>query len=340
MRPAVRVAARPCLVTLTRMAVGFVGLCLAMQLPASAAPSARAKTALVPFEASPFPYDGRPLPGQDKPFFDVEQDGRRGHTSPRGGIYWEDATYSDRRVLLHIPRGFDPRRPALMIVYLHGNLATLERDVVGRQRVPWQVAQSGLNAMLVVPQLAVDALDSTAGKFYEEGAFRRFVEEACVKLARLHGNPRAHTAIDALPVVLVAYSGGYVPAAWSMHHGGIGDRLRGVILLDAPYGDFDKFADWIAARESAFFLSAYSRSAREENATLQRLLTERSIDFATTLPATLAPGSVTFFATGEEVVHNDFVSRAWVDDPLRELLAKIPGYARTARPVGRTRRQP
>lgn len=110
-----------------------------MHGPAAAAP---AKTEFVAFEASPFPYDGQP-PGQDRPFFDVEKDGRRGHTSPRGGIYWEDATYSDRRALLHIPRGYNTALPAVMIVYFHGNGATLERDVQRRQQVPRQVANPG-----------------------------------------------------------------------------------------------------------------------------------------------------------------------------------------------------
>jgi hypothetical protein len=299
--------------------------------PTTAAPTASAKTVLVAFDASPFPYSGTP-PGQDKPFFDVEQDGRRGHTSARGGIYWEDTTYSDRRALLHIPRGFDPARPAVMVVFFHGNQATLERDVDRRQQVPRQVAQSGLNAVLVAPQFAVDALDSSAGRFYGPGAFRLFVEEAGTRLAKLHGGGgrRAKAVIEALPVILVAYSGGYAPAAWSAHHGGIGDRLRGIILLDALYAGLDKFGDWIAARESAFFLSAYSRSAREENLALRRLLTERGIGFGASLPSSsLAPGSVTFLATADEVEHQDFVTKAWVDDPLRAVLAKVPGFPRS-----------
>ena len=65
---------------------------------------------------------------------------------------------------------------------------------------------------------------------------------------------RAAGAFDALPVVIVAYSGGYYPTRWALHHGGIGDRLRGIILLDALYSDYDKFANWIAARESRLLL--------------------------------------------------------------------------------------
>jgi hypothetical protein len=319
------------------MSAAIMSVSLGMQGPASAAASRTAKLKLVAFKASPFPYEGLP-PGRDKPFFDTEKDGRRGHTARGGNIYWEDTTYSDRRALLFIPKGFDPARPGLIVVYFHGNQAALERDVWRRQQVPRQVAQSGLNAVLVAPQFAVDALDSSAGQFWEPGAFRRYLEEAAEHLARLSGNPWGSAQFDALGVVIVAYSGGYFPTAWAMHHGGVGDRLRGVIMLDALYGEFDTYLRWIEKRESAFFLSAYSRSVREENASFQKLLAERNIDFATAMPGKLAPGSVTFLATGEEVAHNDFVTKAWVDDPLKEVLAKIQGFPRTPPPKPMQRR--
>ena len=100
-------ASAVCRRLLARLMLATVAMSLAMPNPARAAQTTSARTELVAFDTSPFPYSGQP-PGQDKPFFDVEKDGRRGHTSPRGGIYWEDTTYSDRRVLLHIPSGFDP----------------------------------------------------------------------------------------------------------------------------------------------------------------------------------------------------------------------------------------
>jgi hypothetical protein len=305
---------------------------MAMDLPSSAkaAQSMTGRTELIAFDASPFPYSGQP-PGQDKPFFDVEKDGRRGHTSPRGGIYWEDATYSDRRVLLHIPRGFNAALPGVMIVFFHGNMANLEGVVNGQQRVPGQVSGSGLNAVLVAPQLAVDAADSSAGRFYEADHFRRFVEEAGARLAKLHGDRRARAAIESLPVIIVAYSGGYAPTAWSVHHGGIGERMRGIILLDALYAEADKFASWLQRREGAFFFSAYTRSARDENLVLQRLLTDRRIAFTTTLPQRLGPGRVVFLATPDDVQHGEFVTKAWVDDPLRDILARIPNYPRTSK---------
>src|SRR5262245_57782169 len=166
------------------------------------APMPAAKTQLVPFDTTPFPYSG-PVPDKGVTFLDVVNGERRGHTSLRGGVYWEDVTYSDKRVLLFIPRGFDIRRPALMVVFFHGNLATLTRDVRNRQQIPRQVEQSGLNAVLVAPQFAVDALDSSSGRFWEPGVFAKFLDEAVVKLASLHGDALARTAFERAPVVKI-----------------------------------------------------------------------------------------------------------------------------------------
>ena len=52
------------------------------------------------------------------------------------------------------------------------------RDVSDRQQTPQQVAQSHLNAVLLAPQMAVDALNSSAGNFWRPGAFAQFLDEA------------------------------------------------------------------------------------------------------------------------------------------------------------------
>jgi len=326
----------------TFAAVALAGLLLSgsmevMSAPApkrELAPLSAAKTALVPFETSPFPYRGE-LPGNNRPFLDVVDGERLGHYSGRGGgTYWEDETYSDRRVLLHIPKGFDPRRPALMVVFFHGNEATLARDVRGRQAVPRQVAESGLNAVLVAPQFAVNALDSSAGRFWEPGVFAQFVGEAGERLTQLYGDGRARGTFHGAPVVIVAYSGGYQPAAFVLQGGRVDDRLRGLVLFDALYGEIDKFADWLGRRPPAFFVSAYGKAAREENVTLQRLLVARGVRYRSTLPGSLARGSVAFIAADDEVKHNDFMTEAWVDDPLKLVLRRIAGFSRAGIATG------
>ena len=289
-------------------------------------PPKEAKTQLVAFNASPFPYRGL-IPGTGKQFLDARDGPRRGHTNLRGDIHWEDPTYSDRRSLLYLPPGFDPVRPVLIVLYLHGNGATLERDVVVRQAVPRQVAESGLNIALVAPQLAVDAGDSSAGNFWRGGHFAKYIDEAAERLMRLSGDRRAGRALNLAPVVIVAYSGGYLSAAYALERGGANHRIKGVILMDALYGEEDKFAAWFAARRrQVFLLSAYTDSTREENATLQDLLAKKRIPFTRSLPRTLSPGTAAFVAGGGLDMHGDFVTHAWQPDPLEKALSMIPGY--------------
>ena len=289
------------------------------------------KAALVAFDSAPFPYRGM-VPSEDPdqddmPFLDAKDGDRRGHTSPRGGIYWEDQTYSDPRSLLYIPPGFDRKKPAAIVVFLHGNLAMLGRDVVERQAVPRQLNESNLNAVLVAPQLAIDALDSSAGGFWQPGGFARYLKEADQKLAKLdRAQPQDFAK---MPVILIAYSGGYLPAAYAMQVGGAGKRLKGVVLLDAVYDEADKFAQWIEDHQSsAFFFSAFTASSAEGNGAVQDQLMNQGIQFTNDPPRCLKSGSVVFLDTGEGPEHNDFVSHAWTDEPLRWILDRIPRYPR------------
>ena len=145
-------------------------------------------TKLVEFGSAPFPFEGR--------------------------------SYRDNKILLHIPKGFDPRRPAVMVLFFHGHRATLERDVRDRQQVPAQISASGMNAVLVAPQFAFDAPDSSVGRFSQPGAVARFVSEAAEKLAQLDGDPLSAKVFANMQIVIFGYSGGFMPTAYSLYSGG------------------------------------------------------------------------------------------------------------------------
>jgi hypothetical protein len=283
--------------------------------------------AFAEFKTSAFPYRGAIPADADtkeraKPFLDVNADGRLGHTSPRGGLLWEDTTYNDRHVLLAAGPNFDPSQPGVIVVYFHGNQSILARDVVDRQQTVRQLAQSNLNAVMVAPQLAVDAPDSSAGNFWRPGAFAQFLDEAAGKLAEQYPGTSRWT-FQRMPVIVVAYSGGYMAAAYSLVEGGAGDRVRGVALLDALYGEVDKFARWIeSSRGGAFFVSAYSTSTREQNAALRTQLQRAGVAVENRLPDSLGPGVVAFVDSGD-VNHDSFVNVAWTGDPLSAVLSRV-----------------
>ena len=144
----------------------------------------------------------------------------------------------------------------------------------------------------------------------------------------MHGDPGAVRAFASMPVVIVAYSGGYMTAASCIRHGGMGERVRGVVLLDALYGDIDTFAGWISSRQKAFFLSAYANSTRAHNAELEEILKGRDVAYKTKLQGPLRGGSVTFISTDPETEHRDFVTHAWTHHPVKDLLQRLRSEAR------------
>jgi hypothetical protein len=280
------------------------------------------QTALVGLKSSAFPYFGN-NPRSDEPFLNIIKGERRGHRSYSGRVYWQDETYNDNRVLMHVPETFDIRKPGVIVVFFHGNGATLERDVRDRQLVPRQVSESGVNAVLLAPQLAVDAADSSAGKFWQPGGLKHFVDESANHLAKLYGDPSAAKTFANMPVILVGYSGGFLPTAWSLEVGGLGNRVRGVVLLDAVYGELDKFASWIASNRSGVFVSSYTRYTQRHDQDLMRMLRDKGIGISEDMDRPLRPGSVVFVRTPDGVTHRDYVTHAWTDRPLKEVLVKM-----------------
>jgi hypothetical protein len=319
--PAKQAAKEPRLRPPVRLA-SLEGAAPAVQsIPSHIPSNASALTSLVNFETAPFPYHGS-MPQSGRPFLNAGAHGHWGHVNFRGHVLWESQTFSDDRVLLHIPPGFDLKRPAVMVVFFHGHGANLAKDVSDRQRVPEQITAAGVNAVLVAPQFAVNAADSSAGKFWEPNGFKRFLDEAAVKLARKYGDPRTAFTFARMPIVIVAYSGGFGPTLSVLERGGVRSRVRGLVLLDALYGGTGKFANWIADNRSAFFVSSYTPHTTRRNIDLEHLLRKRSVPYGSQLRDSHLQGMVTFLPAGN-VSHRDFVTHAWADNPIKDILLRM-----------------
>ena len=136
-----------------------------------------------------------------------------------------------------------------------------------------------------------------------------------------------------MPVILVGYSGGFVPTAYSLEVGGLGNRIRGVFLLDAVYGELDKFASWIENNRTGFFVSAYTHYTQRHDQELMQMLRQKGIAISDELDGPLKPGSVVFVKTGDGVTHRDYVTHAWTENPVKEVLLKMaatPALTRVA----------
>ena len=212
----------------------------------------RAFADAAPAPATPAPPV--PPPGVASRVVKVETD-QRGITAtlelahapfPVGGGGYADAT-----VLVFIPHHHRVARDARVstVVHFHGHNTTAERTIVAHQ-LREQLFESKQNAILVVPQLAVMAADSSAGKLEASGGFERMLNDALRMLDVASVRTAAGRA--ALPadaelgrICISAHSGGYHAAALALSRGGA--PVQEAYLFDALYADAEIFRDWVIA---------------------------------------------------------------------------------------------
>jgi len=218
--------------------------------------------------------------------------------------------------------GFDPHRPGVMVVYFHGHGGTLG-DMIDRQFIPQQVADANVNAVLVAPRLRKRA----TGRFSEQDFFTAFLDEAAERLATITGGRASADVFRRMPVVIVFYSGGYLPArALLQNGGGAVDRILGIASFDGMYGDPSVFAQWIAEQKNketpGFFVSIYAQTPAG-NAKLKHVLDGARMPYRERLGEHIRAGDTAIVDLGAQVSHRDMMSKAWTDGPLGDLLRRM-----------------
>lgn len=160
-------------------------------------------------------------------------------------------SYADPTVIAFIPHHHRVARDSSVstVVHFHGHNSTAERAMVAHQ-LREQLFESKQNAILVVPQLAVNAADSATGKLEVPGGFGRMLADALRTLdVTAVRNAAGRAALPAGATVgrvcVSAHSGGYHAAACALRAGGV--AVQEAYLFDALYADTDVFRDWVIA---------------------------------------------------------------------------------------------
>jgi hypothetical protein len=160
--------------------------------------------------------------------------------------------YLNDNVIVFVPAQFRYRSEEGLatLVHFHGHNTTADRAIVSHQ-LREQLADSKQNALLIVPQLAVMAADSSCGNLESPGAFGRMVSEAVLSTAH---DGRATLGESGFPagarvgtVCMSAHSGGYHAAACALRAGGL--EVRETYLFDALYAEIEPFRDWVISRK-------------------------------------------------------------------------------------------
>ena len=217
------------------------------------------------------------------PFPDVSR--AAGYTN-NGKFYDAASHYSDSTVGIFIPAGFRPStRRVDFLVHLHG-WSNHVSQVLDRYQLREQVAASGLNAILIVPQGPRDAQDSGDGKLeHAAGGFAALMHDVAAYLLAAGKTRTARIG----RIILSAHSGGYKGASHILQIGGLSDHITDVLLFDAAYADLDGFADWQAARKGRRLVSLFTDDTASGNVALMAALTRRHQPVAVLEAKDLAP---------------------------------------------------
>src|SRR5580658_4546567 len=128
------------------------------------------------------------------------------------------AAYRDDTTLVFVPSHYRYRsgEGVATLVHFHGHSTTADRAIAAHE-LREQLSDSRQNAILVVPQLAVLAADSSCGKLETPGGLARLLHEALSTAARegavTLGDSGFPVAADMGTTCLSAHSGGYHAAA-------------------------------------------------------------------------------------------------------------------------------
>lgn len=152
-----------------------------------------------------------------------------------------------------IPDALPTFGPIRVWVYYHGHTNCV-RNVVADNNGPCgsagvrnsshlaaQLSRSGSGAVVIVPAVRIGQPTGDAGNLSRSGEFAAMVTES---LAKVGLADRAVSRVD-----IMGHSGGYVGMASALARGGA--DIRGVVLLDALYGNVSTFSSWLANHANA-----------------------------------------------------------------------------------------
>jgi hypothetical protein len=192
---------------------------------------------------------------------------------PRG------SSYDAPQVLVFVPSFYrlPKSRKVDAVIHFHGHNTTARR-AIAEHRLREQLVASKQNAILVVPQGPVNAVDSSGGQLEQKNGLKKLVAELVKELAgkaasAALGDASLAGARSFGHLCVSAHSGGYKVAAACLRRGGL--NVNEAYLFDALYSEAPAFRRWVvqasgqSGRARHKLVSFYASAAvREQNLAL------------------------------------------------------------------------
>lgn len=223
--------------------------------------SPEGETLLRPFQNAPFPHASR----------------EQGYTYD-GKLYDAVTHYRDSTVGIFIPKGYRPGATVDYVVHFHGWMNHVA-SVLDHYELRQQMAASGRNAILLVPQGPKDSQDSSGGRLEAEpDAFEKLLQEVTQFLVTAGKIHTTHIG----SIALSTHSGGYRVTGAILRRSALRSHITDVLLFDATYGELEAFAGWAADKHHRL-VSIFTRHLAPENFMLTTLLQKQHTSFTSIL---------------------------------------------------------
>ena len=169
------------------------------------------------------------------------------------GTFYDAAShYSNHSVILVVPEKFSAGKHVDLIFWFHGWRNTIDSSLV-HFHLANQLISSQRNAILVLAETATNAPDSYGGKLEQPNEFKSLIKDIMDELLKTR-----IVSANAQPdhIVLAGHSGAFRVIAHILQDGGV--KIHEVYLMDALYGEKEKFEQWINADVHNRFIHWYT----------------------------------------------------------------------------------
>jgi len=191
-------------------------------------------------------------------------------------------------VAIFIPTAFKPAGSINFIVHFHGHNNHVS-NVLAKWKLPHELVLSGINAILVIPQLPRDAPDSGGGKLeLDQDGLRNLLSDVAAFLQ----SQRKVTTSTLGNVIITAHSGGYNTAAAVLHRGGLSPNITDCLPFDASYGWLEYFVECTKASPSHRLISFSTQHLAKTNLELMYLMSKSNVAYTELTEAQLSPAAL------------------------------------------------
>src|SRR5690348_4521788 len=280
--------------------ISILGIASALSVCAIETPTTRptgqwldefgAQAMLRSFEHAPYPHPSRAT-------------GYKNSTETFGPEHYQDSTIG-----IVIPKSFKPGERVDLIVHFHGHRNHVDNVLTHYQMIE-ELAKSGRNAILLVPQGPLDVPDSGFGKMEDAGGFEAMVREV---VEFLHNEKKIPTT-EIGHITLTAHSGGYNAVSAICAKGGLTDHITDVLLFDSSYGGLENYANWIGAGKNRRLVSIFTAHLAPANFELLTLLKKAGTKYDLTMEKELSDNFLkqreALFIHTEDLPHDEIMTK-------------------------------